>query len=547
MRFETEQFCPFTRAYVARHWKSLFIIIVPNMIAGWLITGALVYGLVPGVDFLGALVIAACATPTDPILAASVVGKGKFAQQHVPSHIRHLLQAESGCNDGAAFPFLYLAMFLIFREDHSIGQAIGWWVVLVIMYQILLGVFIGAMTGIVARKVLKFSKRRSLIDRESMVAMYVSLALFTTAVTTLAGSDDLLAAFACGAAFAWDDWFSESIEDSNFSNILDLLVNCATFIYIGATMPFSDFNNPVISIYPWRLVVLGIAVLLVRRLPAILLLYKWVPDIKTFREAVFAGWFGPVCPACCAQDWASTDSEHTQMGVGAIFIGTLALTRLPTPNFPPETSNDYLAYAIQPVVYFLVLCSIIVHGSSIPFFNLGRRVHSISRTWTQGSNAEPSWLSRVKRAGDTTNAREGRDDSPEMTEKQAEKRRHRPDVDLEAGGDSAIDDPGMDIGDVSARDYSRHPSQQSSSAANSNTDSAQGDSEETRVGGIRQRDSKARNAKKKMSRLLKDDHRQERHDRSDSEGSGEWDEGSDVSQQVNLVNTLADNLGPDCN
>ena len=68
------------------------------------------------------------------------------------------------------------------------------------MYQILLGVLIGVGVGIAARKVLKFSKRRSLIDRESMVAMYISLAIFTTAVTTLAGSDDLLAAFACGAA-----------------------------------------------------------------------------------------------------------------------------------------------------------------------------------------------------------------------------------------------------------------------------------------------------------------------------------------------------------
>lgn len=78
------------------------------------------------------------------------------------------------------------------------------------MYQILLGIVIGAGVGIIARKVLKFSKRRSLIDRESMVAMYISLAIFTTAATTLAGSDDLLAAFACGAAFAWDDFFTES-------------------------------------------------------------------------------------------------------------------------------------------------------------------------------------------------------------------------------------------------------------------------------------------------------------------------------------------------
>merc|ERR1711939_535224 len=232
------------------------MLLVPLMMAGWLITAGLIYGLIPGLSFLGSLVVAACATPTDPILAASVVGKGKFAQQHVPSHIRHLLQCESGCNDGAAFPFLYLALFLLFREERSVGNAIGMWVALVILYQIVLGIIIGVIVGVSARKVLKFAKRRSLIDRESMVAMYVSLAIFTTAATTLAGSDDLLAAFACGAAFAWDDWFSESIEDSNFSNILDLLVNCVVFVYIGATIPFSDFNNPEITLVPWRLVVL---------------------------------------------------------------------------------------------------------------------------------------------------------------------------------------------------------------------------------------------------------------------------------------------------
>lgn len=83
-------------------------------------------------------------------------------------------------------------------------------------------------------------------------------------------------------------------EDSNFSNIIDLLVNCATFIYIGATMPFQDFENAELTLKAWKLAVLGISVLLVRRLPMMLLLYKWIPDIKTFREAVFAGHFGPM-------------------------------------------------------------------------------------------------------------------------------------------------------------------------------------------------------------------------------------------------------------
>lgn len=84
-------------------------------------------------------------------------------------------------------------MFLVLREGESVGASIGWWILLVCLYQIVLGVIIGALVGIAARKLLKFSKRRSLIDRESMVAMYVALALFVTSATTLAGSDDLLA------------------------------------------------------------------------------------------------------------------------------------------------------------------------------------------------------------------------------------------------------------------------------------------------------------------------------------------------------------------
>lgn len=34
------------------------------------------------------------------------------------------------------------------------------------------------------------------------------------------------------------------------------------------------------------------------------------------------------------------------IGVGALFISTLAIRRLPTPNFPPETHLDMLALSI---------------------------------------------------------------------------------------------------------------------------------------------------------------------------------------------------------
>ena len=61
---------------------------------------------------LEAMVIASCVTPTDPVLANSIT-KGRFADKHVPIHVRNIIVAESGANDGLGFPFIYLALFLL--------------------------------------------------------------------------------------------------------------------------------------------------------------------------------------------------------------------------------------------------------------------------------------------------------------------------------------------------------------------------------------------------------------------------------------------------
>ena len=45
---------------------------------------------------------------------------------------------------------------------------------------------------------MKISHRKGLIDRESFVAQYLSLAFLTIGIASTLGSDDLLAAFAAG-------------------------------------------------------------------------------------------------------------------------------------------------------------------------------------------------------------------------------------------------------------------------------------------------------------------------------------------------------------
>ncbi|KAL7408912.1 Sodium/hydrogen exchanger family-domain-containing protein [Mrakia frigida] len=421
------------KAYMKKHWKSLAFLLGPVMVFGWFVSAALIYGIIPGLSFLSSLVIAACVTPTDPILAQAVIG-GKFADKHVPAHLRHLLAAESGCNDGAAFPFLYIALYLIL--DASDAHAVGEWFYVTWLYEVALGITIGAILGYVARRLMRFCETRGLIDRQSFVAQYISLAMLSIGVTTLLGSDDLLAAFACGTAFAWDGFFNKQTEESNFSNVIDLLFNTTAFIYIGAILPFDQFNNHDLTLSAWRLIVLMISIMFLRRMPVILALYRWIPDIRTFREALFTGHFGP-------------------MGVGAIFISTLAQTKLPDPVYPPTNQVELLAVTIKPIVHFLVLCSVLIHGLSIPFFSLGRRVHSISRThsiaFTRTNDSrlysidrdrverpEPAWLSGMQRIVPGANIRINRDDDVEKGPGDREEK----EIGLSSDSTAGLDDRG---------------------------------------------------------------------------------------------------------
>lgn len=286
---------------------------------GWFVSAGLIYALIPGLNFLSSLAIAACLTPTDPILAAAVIG-GKYADKHVPAHLRHLLAAESGCNDGAAFPFLFIALYLI--NDSSTGRAVSDWFLLLWLCesfvlsirrqcvppfppfglidlvsftdQVILGIVIGALLGFGFRHLMKLCERKDLIDRQSYVAQYVALSLLTIGTCSMLGSDDLLAAFSCGTAFAWDGFFNKQTEEAVFSSVIDLLFNIAAFVFVGAWTPFNQFSNPHLTLSVWRLIVIAILVILLRRLPVMIVLYKWIPDVKTFREALFSGHFGPM-------------------------------------------------------------------------------------------------------------------------------------------------------------------------------------------------------------------------------------------------------------
>lgn len=372
--------------YMEKHWKSVVFLLVPVMTFGWLITSLVIWWMIPPLNWLESLVVAACVTATDPVLASSVVGKGKFAKR-VPKHLRDLLSAESGCNDGMAFPFVYLSLYLI-QDNLSAKEVTFHWIVYTILYECVFGAVYGFLIGYFARHGIKYAEKHDMIDRESFLVFYFVLALWCAGSGSILGVDDLLVGFACGVGFSNDGWFTNKTEEAHVSNVIDLLLNLAYFVYFGTIIPWEQYNDTALGMSAWRLVVIAIFVIFFRRIPIMMALKPLIPDIKTWREALFAGHFGPI-------------------GVGAIFVAILARAELeheepvPLGDVPTNTTLPHytLFTLVWPIVTFLVISSIIVHGSSVAVFTLGKRINTLTITmsYTTAPEDGPSWMNRLPR------------------------------------------------------------------------------------------------------------------------------------------------------
>ncbi|KAL8292334.1 hypothetical protein RQP46_001800 [Phenoliferia psychrophenolica] len=353
-------------AYLRREWRSIMILLLPIMTIAWFVSAGLILALVPGLTFVEALCISACVTPTDPILANAIV-KGRYAEKHVPSNVRDIISAESGANDGLGYPFIFLPIFLMKRGEDSIAAVMREWVVTTWLYQIGLACAMGALIGFVARKSLKIAHKRKLIDHESFLAYGIGLAFFTLGVVGVIGSDDVLAAFVAGNSLTWKDFYRIESEDDTFQDVIDSLLNASIFIYLGSLLPWSEFGADPLT--AWRLVVLALCILAVRRLPWIMLLYPVTPALHSPSEALFAGWFGPI-------------------GVSAVYYALLAERELPV-------ERELLRKVIVPVVLFIALSSTVAHGVTIPLTKFAP--HALTHTRSFGTFASNNAGNLVQR------------------------------------------------------------------------------------------------------------------------------------------------------
>lgn len=341
--------------YFKSKWKDIAVLLGPVMTLGWLVCAAFIMALFE-TDVPTALVLSACLTPTDPVLAASVLANSQFSTR-VPKRVRDLLSAESGCNDGVSFPFLYLGLSILTMS--TVGGVIKEWILVTILYQCVFGTLLGLVIGHLFNRIYRFSHSRDMMGSASYLAFYLLLAMFSIGIASTLGVDDFLVAFCAGLGFSHGG--NSPTADTRLPVIIDLMLNSTMFVFFGAMIPWKSFSR-LDTITPGRLVGLLVLILLFRRIPLVFSMYKLklLPHIKTTTEALFAGHFGP-------------------MGVGALFLAMEARAQLETDtSLPLPQPPDSLPIEMQrtvslvwPIICFVVLGSTLVHGLSTLVISFG--------------------------------------------------------------------------------------------------------------------------------------------------------------------------------
>ena len=267
-----------------RRWRTLAVLLGLVMPLMWLASGLLVY-LILGLPFWVALLVGAVVTPTDPIVSSTIV-TGDVAEQNIPSGIRHTLSAESGLNDGLAYPFVLLPVLVL---TYPSEEALSHWLTRTLLWEVGAAIVLGALVGYTAGRLLEWAESRETIEQTSYLAYTIALSLAVLGGAKLIGSDGILAVFVAGIAFDMAVTESERAQEERIQEAVNRFFILPIFVLLGLTLPWASWLE-----LGWSGLLLVCAVLLLRRLPAVLVSSPLPGPVRGLRNALFLGWFGPI-------------------------------------------------------------------------------------------------------------------------------------------------------------------------------------------------------------------------------------------------------------
>lgn len=308
----------------------LLVIAMPLCIAAVFTLGYML-----GLTAAGAILLAAVLAPTDPVLAADVqVGPPGEGGEHP---IRFALTTEAGLNDGLAFPFVYLALFV-----GTMGLDVaswGWeWFGFYFVYKIVIGVLAGIGAGWLLGKVIfSFPNHNPLSSSGSGVIALAGL-LFTYGITELIEGYGFIAAFIMGLTLRRVEAEHEYHSRLHaFSVALEDGVTAILLVLFGGALPV------LLPYLSWQHALIGVALVFLIR-PAFGMLSLIGTDMPLKHRGVVA--------------------FYGVRGMGSIYYLAYAAGTLQFVN-----EGDLWA-----AIAFTILLSTLVHG-----FSAGSVVHAATR------------------------------------------------------------------------------------------------------------------------------------------------------------------------
>ncbi|MEU4820317.1 cation:proton antiporter [Actinomadura sp. NPDC023710] len=248
---------------------------LPGRALGWglpltLVVTAVMAHYVVGLNWVQSLLIAAVLTPTDPVFAAALVGNDR-----VPPRLRHLLNVESGVNDGLILPFVVL--FLAIAQgshDLHLGE---------LGSELAVGLLIGVAVPWAA--IMLERTRLFAISAKYEPLNAVAIGLLVLALGKATHGNLFLAAFAAGITIATiGDQHRRAFEE--FGELVAELLKLAALLVFGALLSLAFLGDA-----GWAGWVFAVLSLVVARPVAI-----WLSFLRsglTAREQAAVMWFGP--------------------------------------------------------------------------------------------------------------------------------------------------------------------------------------------------------------------------------------------------------------
>jgi sodium/hydrogen antiporter len=248
---------------------------LPGRALGWglpltLLVTALGAHYVAGLPWAESLLIGAVLAPTDPVFAAALVGNDK-----VPARLRHLLNVESGVNDGLALPFVIVFLAVAAgSDDLHLGD---------LALEVVLGIAIGILVplGAIALERSRFFAASPAYEPLNGVA----IGLLVLGLGQVTHANLFLAAFAAGITVATFGPRQRAAFEHFGENIAELFKLAALLVF-GALISVEFLAE--ISWTGWVFALLAIFV----ARPIAL----WISFLRSgldLREQAAAMWFGP--------------------------------------------------------------------------------------------------------------------------------------------------------------------------------------------------------------------------------------------------------------